>query len=62
MQIIIEVKPHGSLWKVLEAPGVEPIFPDRQEAMLYATERIRGRSGEIRILDASGAVEKVIPF
>ena len=62
MQTIIEVRPHGSFWKVVEAPGVEPIFPDRQEAMLYATERIRGRSGEIRVLNASGAVEKLIPF
>jgi hypothetical protein len=62
MQTIIEVKPHGSFWKVVEATGVEPIFPDRQEAMLYATERMRGRSGEIRILDASGAVEKRTSF
>jgi uncharacterized protein DUF2188 len=62
METIIEVRPHGSFWKVFEKPGVELIFPDKEEAMLYATERARSRSGEIRVLDASGAVEKVISF
>jgi hypothetical protein len=50
------------MWKVVEAPGVEPIFPHKEGAVLYATERTRAGSGEIRILDVNGAVEKVIPF
>jgi len=62
MQLIIEVKPHGSLWKVLEAPGVEPIFPHKEDAVLYATNRPHSSPGEIRILDANGRVEKVIQF
>jgi hypothetical protein len=62
MHTIIEIRPHGLLWKVFEAPGVEPIFPHREDAILYATSRSRSHSGEIRILDANGAVEKVIPF
>jgi hypothetical protein len=62
MQTIIEVRPHGSLWKVFEAPGVEPIFPDKEKAMLYATERSRSGSGEIRVLNADGTTERVIQF
>ena len=62
MHTIIEIRPHGSMWKVVEAPGVEPIFPHKEDAVLYATERTRAGSGEIRILDGNGAVEKVIPF
>jgi hypothetical protein len=62
MHKIIEVRPHGSLWKVFEAPGVEPLFPQKEHAILYATERARSHSGEIRVLDSQGATEKVIPF
>jgi len=52
---LIEVRPHRWGWKVFEAPGVEPVFPDKQDAISYAQERARFRSGEIRILDSSGA-------
>jgi methyl coenzyme M reductase alpha subunit len=44
------------------APGVEPVFPEKRQAINYAQERARFRSGEIRILDSSGNVERVIPF
>jgi hypothetical protein len=62
MQTIIEVKPHGSLWKVVEAPGVEPIFPHKEDAVLHATNVARSGHGEIRILDSNGLVEKRISF
>jgi len=62
MRTIIKVKPHGQLWKVVEAVGVEPIFPDREKAMLHATERSRSGSGEIHVFDANGTVERVISF
>jgi len=62
MHTIIEIRPHGSCWKVLEAPGVEPIFPHKEHAILYATDRVRFPSREIHILDSEGTIEKVIPL
>ena len=59
---LIEIKPHRNGWKVFEAPGVEPVFPEKRQAINYAEGRAWFRSGEIRILDASGNVERVIPF
>jgi hypothetical protein len=47
---------------VFEAPGVEPVFPEKDQAINYAQNRARFRSGEIRILDSSGNVEHTIPF
>jgi hypothetical protein len=44
------------------APGVEPVFLEQEQAIDYATGRACFRSGEIRVVDASGAVERVIPF
>jgi hypothetical protein len=38
-------------WKVFEAPGIEPAFPEKDQAINYAQNRARFRSGEIRILD-----------
>ena len=59
---LIEIKPHRNGWKVFEAPGVEPVFPEKHQAINYAENRAWFRSGEIRILDSSGNVERVIPF
>jgi hypothetical protein len=59
---IIEIRPHRNGWKVFEAPGVEPVFLNQGDAIDYATGRACFRSGEIRILDSSGNVERVIPF
>ena len=41
---LIEIKPHGWGWKVFEAPGVEPVFPEKRQAINYAEnlERLRG--------------------
>src|SRR5439155_11043291 len=33
---IIEITPHGNGWKVFEAPGVEPVFPQKNQAINYA--------------------------
>jgi hypothetical protein len=62
MHTIIEVRPHGAWWKVFEAPEIEPIFPNLYEALRYAEERTKSGSGEIRVLNSNGAVEKVIRF
>jgi hypothetical protein len=49
-------------WSVFEAPGVEPVFPDKQDAIDYAETRACFRSGEIRVLDSSGKLERAIVF
>ena len=59
---LIEVKPHRRGWKVFEAPGVEPVFLEKRQAINYAERRACFRSGEIRILDSTGNVERVILF
>jgi Uncharacterized protein conserved in bacteria (DUF2188) len=59
---VIEIRPHRWGWKVFEAHGVEPVFPEKQDAIDYAQTRACFRSGEIQILDSTGNVERVIPF
>jgi hypothetical protein len=59
---LIEIRPHRWGWKVFEAPGVEPVFPEKRQAINYAKNRAWFRSGEIRILDLRGNVERIIPF
>jgi hypothetical protein len=59
---VIEIRPHRWSWKAFEAPGVEPVFPDKDQAVDYAQNRACFRSGEVRILDSTGNVERVIPF
>jgi len=45
-----------------ETPGVEPVFPQKENAIDYAQSRACFRSGEIRILNSGGDVERVIQF
>ena len=59
---VIEIKPHRWGWKVFETPGVEPVFPTKDDAISYAQARARFRTGEIRALDSSGNVEHVVTF
>jgi hypothetical protein len=59
---VIEIKPHRWGWKVFEARGVEPVFPEKDHAIDYAQNRACFRSGEIRVLDSNGNVESFIPF
>jgi hypothetical protein len=59
---VIEIGPRRNGWKVFEAPGVEPVFPEKNQAINYAEGRASFRSGEIRILDSSGNVERTIQF
>jgi hypothetical protein len=42
--------------------GVQPVFPTKQDAIDYAETRACFRSGEIRILDSTGSVERTIAF
>jgi len=48
--------------EVFETPGVEPVFLEREQAIDYATCRTCFRSGEIRVLDSTGGVERTNPF
>jgi hypothetical protein len=59
---LIEIRPHRCGWRVFEAPGVEPVFPEEDQAINYAENRAWFSSGEIRILDLSGNVERAIQF
>jgi hypothetical protein len=59
---IIEIKPWRNGWKVLECPSVEPVFLVKDQALSYAKGRASFRSGEIRLLDSAGKLEKTISF
>ena len=59
---VIEIKPHRCGWKAFEAPGIEPVSPAEDDAISYAQARVRFRTGEIRVLDSSGNVERSIAF
>ena len=56
-----EIRPARG-WKVFEAPGVEPVFAEKCQAIDYALSRACFRSGEIRNLDSTGSVERTIAF
>ncbi len=59
---VIEIRRHAWGWKVFEAPGVEPVFPEKPQAINYAQNRASFRCGEIRILDSAGKLERTIAF
>ena len=59
---IIEIRPYRNGWKAFEAPGVEPVFPEKEQAIDYAQNRACFRSGEIHILDSIGKLERTIRF
>ena len=59
---VIEIRPHRWGWKAFESPGVEPVFPKKEQAIDYAQNRACFRSGQIQILDSTGKVESIIPF
>jgi hypothetical protein len=46
----------------LEAPGVEPVFLEKRQAINYAENRASFRSGEIRVFNSSGGLERKIRF
>ena len=52
---LIEISSYRNGWKVFEAPSVEPVFLEKDQAINYAQNRASFRSGEIRIFDSSGA-------
>jgi hypothetical protein len=59
---VIEIRPHRWGWKAFESLGVEPVFPKKDQAINYAKSRACFRSGEIRVLDPTGKLERTIAF
>jgi hypothetical protein len=59
---VIEIRPHRWGWKAFESLGVEPVFPNQDQAIDYAKARTCFRSGQVRIFDSTGNIERVIPF
>ena len=59
---IIEISPRRWGWKAFESPGVEPVFPKKEQAIDFAQNRACFRSGQIQILDSTGNVERTILF
>jgi hypothetical protein len=59
---VIETRPHRWGWKVFESRGVEPVFPQKDQAIGYAETRACFRSGEIRVLGSGGNLEHTITF
>lgn len=65
---IIEIRPSqkfNGAWRAYEAPCVEPAFigsEAKEKALSYALNRFGGRTGEVHVYDATGAViEQTIP-
>jgi hypothetical protein len=59
---VIEISPYKWGWRVFEAPGVEPVVPEKRQAIDYAETRACFRKGEIRVLDSAGKLERTIAF
>jgi hypothetical protein len=57
-----EIRPHRWGWKAFESPGVEPVFPKKDQAINHAQNRACFRLGEIHVLDSSGKLERRIAF
>ena len=60
-ECIIEVRPYRNGWEAFEAPGVQPRFSEKQQAIDYATERMNFRRGKVQIYDIDGkTIEQTI--
>ena len=62
---VIEIRPYRGGWRCFEAPGVQPYWIGeyaKQSAIDYARARVKFSSGEIRVLQHDGSVERIIPF
>jgi hypothetical protein len=53
---LIEIKAYRWGWKALEAPGVEPVFPTKDDAISYAQTRARFRTLLLTRLYRSGSI------
>ncbi|PYJ65692.1 MAG: hypothetical protein DME76_17965, partial [Verrucomicrobia bacterium] len=60
--VILEIRPFRNGWKCFEAPGVEPVFLNQEQAIDYAKNRACFRSGEVCVLDCDDAAQCCSPF
>jgi hypothetical protein len=64
-QTIIEIRPYRGGWQCFEGPGVQPYWTGdtaKEDAIGYATARVKFGRGEIRVLRLDGSIEHVIGF
>jgi len=61
MMTVIEIRQFQTARKV-RCSSFQPAFFTKEDTVDYAQNRARFRSGEIRILDLNGKVERTIPF
>jgi hypothetical protein len=59
---IIEIRPFRNGWKCFEGRASRQFSQIKSKAIDYARCRARFRTGEIRVFDSRGAVERVIAF
>ena len=62
---VIEIRSYRGGWQCFEAPGVQPYWTGeaaKQSAIDYARARAKFGRGEIRVLNPSGSIERIIPF
>jgi hypothetical protein len=45
---VIEIRPHPWGWKVFEAPGFEPVFRQKRQAIDYAGKSLKLRALSLR--------------
>jgi hypothetical protein len=58
---VIETRPHSSGWKVLNLPA-SSLYLQKGQAIDYAHSRACFCLGEIRILNSTGKLERMIAF
>jgi hypothetical protein len=62
---IIEIRPYRNGWQCYEESGVQPYWTGdtaKEDAIGYANARAKFGRGEIRVLDQTGSVERIISF
>ena len=62
MDVVFEIRPHRGGWQCFEAPGVQPYYDERDDALSYARSRTAMRRGEIRVFNSAREVEQTIRF
>jgi hypothetical protein len=60
---VIEIRPHRQGWKAFEAPGVEPVFPKKDQAIDYGAEPCvlslwRDSHSELKLKRVRGAIRE----
>jgi hypothetical protein len=59
---LIEIRPHRWGWEVFEAPGVQPVFPTKDQAINYARVfYCRSNAGPVGIFPAPEEFENLGP-